>query len=212
MPATHDEDAARDLRDRLLGARYQLLKNEEKDEREVWDSAERAAYDDLAERNIDGRTREKLLSLVTVAVIWDRVDELEPFVEEAVSQDRKAAADSDDAPVLMAIKELAHEAAGETAVIGDADPSAAVDIPISEIKDRYETLTGAEEANNSWIGQVRGRLGLEKKRKRDGTVIADPDLGPKLRDLCEEHNLEWEPLDAHDPFETLDPDESGVGM
>lgn len=202
MPAVHDEDRARDLRDRLLYARFRLLHSDE------WAAAEADAYAYLAKRNITGRTREKLLGLLTVAHIWDRVDAIGPFVDAVVQQDREAAADSEDALVVEAIRDLAFEEIGKTAVIGDADPFAAVDISLTDIADRYEDMTGTEKSA-SWVGHVRSRLGLEKARKRDGTVISDPDLGPKLRQLCEEHNLGWERLDSHRVVEELDEDEAG---
>jgi hypothetical protein len=202
MPATHDEKRACDLRDRLLYARYRLLDADE------WDRAEAAAYDHLADRNITGRTREKLLGLLTVAHVWDRVDEFSPFVDIVVEQDREAAADSEDALVVEAIRDLAFEHVGDTAVLGDGDPFAAVEIPLSDIADRYEDMTGTEK-EPAWVGHVRSRLDLEKARKRDGTVISDPDLGPKLQDLCKDLNLEWDPLEAHRAVGELPDDDKG---
>lgn len=195
MPATFDEDRARSLRNRLLYARYRLLESDE------WDAAEREAYGYLEKQGIDGRTREKLLSLVTVAIVWDRLDALRPFVEEIVTQDREAAADSEDADVVRAIRDAAHYHVSNVTVIAD-DPYSAVKIPYSDeetgggVVERYETMTGTEKTP-SWLGHVVKRLGLEKERTRDGTVIADPDLRPKLQDLCEELNIAWDP-DADD--------------
>lgn len=203
MPATLDEERAREIRNRLLYARYRLLDSDE------WATAEADAYDYLQEHNITARTREKLLSLVTIAFVWDRVDKLEPFVEAVVEQDQEAAADSEDALVVEAIRNLAFEEIGSTTVLGDGDPFAAVEIPLSDIAEQYEAMTGTENTS-SWVGHVRSRLDLEKARRRDGTVISDPELGPKLRELCEDHNLDWKRTEAHDPAPELPDDEQGV--
>jgi len=202
MPATHDEKRAEELRNRLLYARFRLLESDE------WNAAEERAYDYLADRDITGRTREKLLGLLTIGYVWDQIDALEPFVDMLAKQDREAAADSEDALVVEAIRDLAFSEVGETVVLGDGDPFAAVEIPYQDVADAYEDMTGSE-TSASWIGHVRKRLGLEKARKRDGTVISDPDLGPKLRELCDDLNLDWEPSDVHDPVEALPDDEQG---
>jgi hypothetical protein len=123
-----------------------------------------------------------------------------------VQQDREAAADSEDALVVEAIRDLAFEEIGNTTVLGDADPFAAVEIPLSDVADRYEDMTGTEKSA-SWVGHVRSRLGLEKARKRDGTVISDPNLGPKLETLCDDLNLGWSSLETHRTVEELPEDE-----
>lgn len=205
MPATHDEDAAQLLRNRLLYARFRLLDSDE------WATAEKRAYRYLADNNIIGRTREKLLSLLTVAHIWDRVDELEPFIEDVIKQDKEAAADSQDALVVEALRDLAFdELDAKQTITTDADPFGTIEIPYSDIADRYEDMTG-NERSASWVGHVIKRLDLEKARKRDGTVVTDQDLGPKLRELCEDHNLEWERLEAHSPVEEFEDDEEYKG-
>lgn len=196
MPATLDEDRGRDLRNRLLYARYRLLESEE------WERGERKAYAYLAERNIAGRTREKLLSLVTVAILWDRLETLEPFVKTVVEQDQDAAADSEDARFVETVRDLVLEEVGSTTVLGDADPFTGIEIPYSEIVKRYETMNGVEKSA-SWVGHICSRLSFETERKRDGTVIQDTNLRPKLQELCEEHNLPWESSGVHDPIEEL---------
>ena len=207
MPATFDEETARSIRNRLLYARFRLLESDE------WEQAEREAYGYLEKQGIDGRTREKLLSLVTVAIVWGRLDALQPFVEETVTQDREAAADSEDADVVRAIRDAAHHHVSNVTVIGD-DPYSAVKIPYSDeetgggVVERYETMTGTERTS-SWVGHVVKRLGLEKERTRDGTVISDPDLRPKLQELCEELNIAWDP-DADDPTDSDDGANDGV--
>jgi hypothetical protein len=196
MPPTHDEGRARDIRERLLYARYRLLSPDSCDKCKEWGAAERDAYAYLADRNITGRTREKLLSLLTVAYLCDRVSELEPFVDVVVEQDRDAAADSEDAVTVEVIRECAFDEVGDTTVLGDADPFGAIEIPYSDVVNRFERMTGVEKSP-SWLGHVTSRLGLETGRRGDGTVIDDPDLGPKLRQLCKDHNLQFERLDTH---------------
>ena len=215
MPPTLDEDRARALRDRLLYARLRLLgpdytdhaeKNEAATGSPEWAEAEARAYDHLAQRGITGRTREKLLALLTVAYVWDRVDDLDPFVDLVVEQDREAATDSEDARFVEVVRDLALERLEALTVLTDADPFGAVEIPLSDVAERYETMTGAEKSA-TWAGHVRARLGFEKVRKRDGTVIKDPDLREKLERLCEDFNLGWDPADVHDPVRELDEDE-----
>lgn len=203
MPATLDEGRGLDLRNRLLYARFRLLDSEE------WTSAEEAAYGYLKEHRISGRTREKLLSLLTVAIVWGNLTpQFSEFIKRVVRQDRQAAADSEDAFVVEAIRDLAFEAIPDVTLGDVEDPFAAVEIPIRDVAERYEAMTG-DEKSPTWVGQVRERLGLEKAKKRDGTVISDPRLGPKLQRLCSELNLEWEKLAAFKDIEELDEEERG---
>lgn len=189
MPATLDDARARKIRNRLLYARFRLLNSDE------WEAAENEAYGYLARNDITGRTREKLLSLVTVAILWDKLDEFEPFVESVCEQDKEAVANSEDARFVQVLRDLALEEIEETAILTDGDPFAAVAVPYSDIVDRYESVSGVEKSA-SWVGHIRNRLEFEKKRKRDGTVIQDPGLGNRLQQLCEEHNLKWESSDS----------------
>lgn len=191
IPATFDEEQAERLRNRLLYARFRLLESDE------WEAAEQDAYATLAERGIDGRTREKLLGLLTVAHLWDKLGVIEPFIGMVVEQDKEAASDSEDALVVEAIRDLAHEQVAEQAFLGEGDPYANVRIPYSDeeerngVLQRYEDRTGIEKSS-SWLGHVVKRLDLGKKRTADGTVIQDSDLGPKLRNLCNDLNLAWD--------------------
>lgn len=204
MPPTLDEERGQAIRNRLLYARYRLLNSDE------WKDAEQQAYTFIDNQGIDGRTREKLLSLVTVAILWDHLDSFKPFVKTIVEQDRDAAADSEDAQFIEVVRDLAFEEIGNTATQGDADPYGAIQLSYSEIVERYEQVTGIEKSP-SWIGHVCSRLGLETERKRDGTVIQDPDLGPTLQELCTDLNLGWEPNDVHDPICELDENEQHQG-
>ena len=188
MPAVHDETQAESIRNRLLYARYRLLHSDE------WERAEVEAYEYLADRDITGRTREKLLSGVTMAILWDCLDSFGAFVDLIAEQDQIASAESEDALFVEAVKDLAFDKIGSRTDV-DGDPFAAITIPYSEITDRYEEITGVEK-NASWAGHIVKRLGFEKARKRNGTVIEDPDLGDKLRSKCEHFNLDWERLDG----------------
>lgn len=189
MPATHDETTAENIRNRLLYARYRLLDSPE------WQRAEQQAYDYLDTRNIDGRTREKLLSLLTVAHLWDTVNEFEPFVDIVVEQDREAAADSEDAKFVEVVRDLAIAESGGNIEWGETDPFRGIEIQYTDIVERYEETTGVEKTS-SWVGHVCKRLGFEKNRTRNGTVISDPELGKKLRTLCEELNLPFQHIDG----------------
>jgi len=197
VPVWFDEERASELRNRLLYARFRLLKSDE------WAEAEAAALEWLNERDVSGRLREKLLSLVTVADLWGKRDALEAFVEAMEAEAEEAAAESDDALVIQAIVDLALAEVETVQTIGDADPWESVEIPISDVRDRFESISDREDITSRYIGQIRKRLGLEKQRSRDGVVIADDDLEAKLRDLCEENNLPFERMDVHERVREL---------
>lgn len=199
MPATHDEARGRDIRNRLLYARLRYLESDE------FDSAETSAYGYLAQRDIDGRPREKLLALLTVANLWDRTEEIEPFVDELVRATAEAEADSADARFVEAVRDLAFEEIGQTSHDDDTDPFDAVEIPLADVAERYNDMTG-EDRSASWVGHVRARLGIDKDRKRDGTVLKDTRFREKLEQLCDDYGLAWESLDVHDPVAKLPED------
>ena len=186
MPATFNEQRAKQIRNRLLYARFRLLDSDE------WKAAEQEAYEYLEAKNITGRTREKLLSLVTVAILWDKLDALDPYVQTICQQDKEAVADSEDARFIEVLRDLAHEQVGETAYLGEGNPYANVTVPYSEIVEKYEQVNGVEKSP-TWVGHIRSRLDFEKKRKSNETVIQDPELSSKLQQHCEEHNLSWKP-------------------
>ena len=189
MPATFDDARAKAIRNRLLYARFRLLNSKE------WEEAESRAFDYLEANNITGRTREKLLSLITVAILWDKLDAFEPFINAVCEHDKEAVANSEDARFVQVLRDLALEEIEETAILTDGDPFAAVTVPYTDVVDQYEAVCGVEKSA-SWVGHIRDRLDFEKERKRDGTVIQDPELGSKLQQLCEEHNLNWESSDS----------------
>lgn len=189
MPAVLDEDRARGLRDREQYARYRLLDSPE------WDRAEAAAYRYLSEQGIKDRPREKLLSLVTMAILWERLDDdFEAFVRRVVQQDDQAAADSKDAMVVRAIRDLAHEQVGETTFFGDVDPYAHIQVLVKDVAEVYNERTGAD-VSPSWVGHVRSRLDLGRTNTRKGVAIEDPELGTKLRRHCDDLNIKWRPED-----------------
>lgn len=185
MPPEHDDDRAQSIRNRLLRARFRLLDSPE------WDACEADAYDYLNGRGIDGRTREKLLAPVTVAILCDRLDSaFEGFVDLVVEQDRAAVADSEDAAFVRAVRDLAFEEIETTPRLGDGDPFAHVAVTLQDVADRFEDLTGTETTPHK-MGHIRERLGFEKDPNHRPTAIRDPDLGPKLRDLCDDLGLGW---------------------
>jgi len=204
VPVWFDEDRAQALRNRLLYARYRLLDSDE------WAAAEQAALEWLNDLGISGRLREKLLSLATVAELWDKRDAFEPFVETMQSEAAEAAEDSDDAYVIRAIRDLALEEIRSQNVLGDSDPWDGVAIPVSDVCERFNDMTG-RDVGPSYIGQVRKRLDLDKARRSDGVVIHDEDLQTKLEELCEQNNLPWEHSGRHDPVQELDEHETGHG-
>ena len=197
MPATLDEATAEMVRNELLYHRFEILQSDE------WETAEERAFGYLAKNGIRGRTREKLLSLVTVAILWDRLDDIKPFVEVVVEQDKEAEANSEDAQFVQAVRDLLFDAVGSTTDLDpDNDPYAGVKIPYSDVADEFFTHTGMEKSA-TWVGHVCSRLDIKTARKRDGTVIEDPRLKDKIKRLCDEHNLPWEPSDVYDPVAEL---------
>lgn len=196
MPMTFDEDRADQIRNRLIYARYRLLDSEE------WKQADAKAYNHLAEANIWDRTHEKLRAILAVGYVWNQVDALEPFIEEIVSQDTEAAADSEDARFIEALRDLVIEEIGDKTVLGGGDPMQGVEIPLSDITNRYNAMT-EQDKSPSWAGHVRKRLGFEKAKRADGTVISDPNLKEKLKRLCDELNLDYAPLETHRTVEPL---------
>jgi len=202
VPVWFDEDRATALRNRLLYARFRLLDSDE------WKMAEQDALEWLNGRGVDGRLREKLLSLVTVADLWDERDAIEPFVETMVEEAEEATTESDDALFVRAVRDIALDEVGNTRVIGDADPWEGLTIPISDVTEQFNDMTD-RDVGAGYIGQIRSRLGLDKVRHSDGVVIRDSDLKEKLSDLCEQNNLDWEHSGYHDPVQPLDDDEKG---
>jgi energy-coupling factor transporter ATP-binding protein EcfA2 len=188
MPHAFNEQEAAAIRNRLLYARCRLLESDE------WETAQTQALGELAERDITGRTREKLLSLVTAAIVWDKLDEFEPYIETVCQQDEQSVANSEDARFVEVVRDLTFDKIAATATLGDGDPYPNVAISYDDIVERYEDVNGVEKSNQ-WVGHIRSRLDFESTRKSSGTVIQDPELRSKLQRLCGEHNLDWESSD-----------------
>lgn len=204
MPMEFDEDDAGQLRARLLYARYRLLESVE------WDNAITGAKVLLTEEyGIVGRLREKLLAITAAGIVWDRAEELEPFIEYVKTEAEEEKAESDDALFIQALIDLAFEEVGIRKTLDDeiSVDWQGVNILIGDVADRFNSMTG-RDVSSSYIGQIRNRLDIDKSRKSDGTVIDDPDLREKLKRLAQENNVEFEPLNAHQIIRELDDDDT----
>lgn len=177
---------ATDLRSRLLYARYRLLNSDE------WKTAEYAAKDYLDDRGIKGRLREKLLCLVTIAELWDRVDAIEPFVDVMQHEAEKASADSEDADAIRALMEVAFdELTTQNQLDENANPWNAVQPLQRKVVQVFEDMTGREISSRKFT-EIRKRLDLESSKGRDGVIIDDDELDVKLRRLADENNIPWQ--------------------
>jgi len=105
---------------------------------EAWDEAERRSLEWLNDRDISGRLREKLLSLVAVADLWDKRDAIEAFVKAMETEAEEDAKDTDDALFIRAVRDLAFDELGSTTVLGDADPWEGLAIPLSDVAERFK--------------------------------------------------------------------------
>lgn len=204
IPMRFREENAAALRDRLLYMRFRLLESDE------WAEAEAKAEQWLHDRGIKHRLAEKLLCLVTLANLWDRLEEIEPFVEEVVEESKDAKAESEDASFVRVIRDMAMDEVSDVQTLGDADPWGGLKIPLSTVCERFEEMEG-KEMSPSKAGQLRKRLNLDKEKTRSGTVIRDDELKSKLRRLCQDNNLEWTVTEAGDPVVEL-PDEKITGQ
>jgi len=206
-PAMFRGDDDEDIRNRLLFTRFQYHDSPE------WDAAFEDALDWCIENDINARTREKVLSLFTVAHLFDRETEFIDVIEWMDAMDAAAAADSTDANLTASIRNLANrELAAGGAVIGkDEDLWADLSIPYSDIVDHYNRRTG-EDRTSSWLGHRISNLGLETEKKWDGTYVSDPDLKDKLADYCEAYNLDLTNADEIErPVRELPPDDHFTG-
>lgn len=191
VPMWFDDDRAERLRNRLLYARFRLLNSD------AYEQAEDQALEYLLNRGIRNRLAEKLLSLVAVADLWDARDEIEPFVDAMERQHREATAETDDALVVEAIRDLAIEKVQDEDDFGEPDAFDSLEIPISDVAERFRNMTGRENISEGYIGQIRKRLDLDKSRGNSGTRIDDDNLTGKLEKLCRDNNLEcWPDSDA----------------
>lgn len=196
-----------DIRNRLLFTRFQYLDSPE------WDAAFEDALDWCIGNDISARTREKVVSLFTVAHLFDREDDFIDVIEWMDEMDADAAADSTDANLVASIRNLANrELASGGAVIGkDEDLWADLSLPYSDIVEHYNRRSG-EDRTASWLGHRISNLGLGTEKKWDGTYVSDPDLKEKLADYCDAYNLDLTNADEIErPVRELPPDDHFTG-
>lgn len=178
-------ERARRLRNRLLYMRYRLIDSEE------WEECEDAAYRYFEEREIWGRSREKLLPLLTVAIRFARNDEhFSKFMETVLQQDRRAAADSQDAIFVESVIRLINEELADKTGLADGDPLTGIPIYLKDVAEKFEDLSGEEDVSPSQMGHIRKRNDLDKTKTERGVAIKDEDLATKLEALRQEHHLE----------------------
>lgn len=179
-------DAPR-LRNDLAYARFRLHDSEE------WDQAWERADEYLRNHGVRHRLREKLLSLVAVAVIWDELDAIKEFVVEMSQQRRRQVAETEDALVVQAMMEEAFKQLREGQQrLGD--PWSTVRLYYDRICEQYEAISG-RELTPSRLGHFIKRFPLTTDRSNQGTFIQQDDLGVVLRELADENNLAWESLE-----------------
>jgi hypothetical protein len=186
VPMWIADDVAQQVRNHLLYARFRLLHSDE------WEKAERRAYQYLDDRGIRYRLAEKLLSLVTVAELWDARDEIAPFVDAMEQQHKRTAAESEDAIFVEAVRDLAIEKVQDSDDMSDPEGLNDVEIPLKEVAERFNNMTG-RDISPSYMGQMRARNDLDKSRGRRGTRIDDSNLLNKLQKLCADNSLDWAP-------------------
>lgn len=173
-----------DIRNRLFIARMHYAGSPE------WDEAYRQSNEWCLDNDILGRTREKALSLLTVAHLFGAEDRVKPIIEWMDEQDDDAAANSTEANIIRAIRNLANKQLAEkgvTTALGE-DEWADLKIPYSEIVRHYNRITG-EDRTNSWFGHQMSNLDIETETKYDGTYVHDPNLQSRLSDLCDAYSL-----------------------
>ena len=173
------------IRNRMLFARFQYH------ESEAWDEAFAEAMEWCADNGITGRTREKALSLLTVAILFDKKDEFAHVIEWMQSKDADAAADSTDAHLIASMRNLANKqlAKGGVVIGKDEDLWSGLSLPYSDIVEHYNRRTG-EDRTASWLGHRMSNLGFDTESKWDGTYVEDGDLKAKLGDYCDSYGFD----------------------
>jgi hypothetical protein len=184
-PLGFDEGPARDIRNRMLHERWRLHDSEE------WDAAFEEAVAYCEENGISHRTREKVVSLLTVAILWNKQDEFEDAIDLITEDDQEAAAQSEDANITLAIRDLANEKIedGGTVLGKDDDFWSEMKIYNTDITRLFNDLTG-RGVDPRWISHRVRNLGFEMERDRDGSHIHDDDLKDRLEHLCDEYGFD----------------------
>lgn len=180
-----------EIREELLYVRFRLHDSDE------WDRAWSQADKFLKTRGVKHRLREKMLSLVTVAVIWDKLEEIEPFVLEMADKRRKSIAETEDAIVIQSMMEVAFDSFKDANIGEGGNPWHNVKLMYSDICEKFEELSD-KELTPSKLGHIIKRFPLERDRSRAGTFIQQPDLGSVLKQLADENNLDWKALANED--------------
>lgn len=175
------------IRSKLLYLRYRYLFDDK-----ISESATQAeSY--LDDRGVFNRLSEKLWCLVQMGVLADT--DLDPFVNAVIGRDRERAEETEEANFLRAVLDEAFEQLYELSGANEEmvdDTWENLTIPLSNVKSRFENLT-SREVSPTYIGIIRDRLGLDKKRLATGTTIHDENLKTKLKELCDQNGVEWAP-------------------
>ena len=185
MPLGYDEETAKDIRNRMLYERWRLHDSEE------WDEAFEQAVAYCDEHDITHRTREKVVSLLTVAILWDKQDAFESAIDLITEDDAEAAAQSDDANITLAIRDLANENIEDSSpVLGkDEDIWSEMKIYNSDITRLFNDLTG-RDVSPRWMSHRVRNLGFNMDRDRDGSHIRDDNLKERLERLCDTYGFD----------------------
>ena len=207
LPREMYDTDSKEIRKQLLYERFRLIESDE------WQDAFDEAREYCDTHGIYNRTREKVMSLLTVAIIFDRKESFEGVVDLLVEDDRDAEADSQDALLIRAVQTLAVEQIedGGPVLGADDDVWSDVQIPVKDIARQYNNMTG-EDRNSSWVGQLLSRLDLGREHTRDGRVVSDDDLKQKLQDYCDEFNIDlYDTLDHHSLVREMPADDVYTG-
>jgi hypothetical protein len=207
LPREKFDTESETIREQLLYERFRLIDSDE------WQDAFDEAREYCDTHGIYNRTREKVMSLLSVAIIFDRKDSFKNVVDLLVADDRDAEADSEDALVVRAVQTLALEQIEEGGpVLGaDDDVWADVQIPVKDITRQYNNMTG-EDRKSSWVGQVLSRLDFNRIHTRDGRVVSDENLKATLEGYCDEYGINlYDALEHHSLIREMPADDVYTG-
>jgi len=194
-PATRDMPAgkadATHLRNQLLYHRFRYLNSESIAE------AKAQAESVLEAHNVRGRMGEKLHAPLVVGQLADR--SLSEFVQWTAGTDKQGRADTEEAKMLQSVVDSAfHTVAHIPPNSGLSDDWSELEIPVSDVTERFNKMTG-RDVSPAYIGKIRSRLGLPKKRKASGIHIHGDGLRTRLKQECKQNNLDWSPSEGAVP-------------